>query len=124
MPGLDWLRSSVRAKLLCLVLAPLMLGFPVMMGLVWYWGEAYYHRLMVSRVGSDLVTANAYFQRVIDGVGGGVDALAASQALSVAREGDALPALLGAQQTRLGLDFLNLLDAEGRVLHAATGTAA
>ena len=68
MPGklAERLRRSVRAKLLCLVLAPLMLGFPIIMGLLWYWGEVYYHRLMVSRVGSDLATARGYFERVID----------------------------------------------------------
>ena len=43
--------------LLALVLAPLMLGFPLIMGVLWYWGEVY-HRLMVSRVASDLATAH------------------------------------------------------------------
>lgn len=116
------LRRSVRAKLLCLVLAPLMLGFPIIMGLIWYWGEAYYHRLMVSRVGSDLATAHGYLERVIEGVGRGIEGLAGSQGLAQARTApDALAALLAARKTALGLDFLNLLDAEGRVLHAATG---
>lgn len=119
------LRRSVRAKLLGLVLAPLMLGFPIIMGLLWYWGEAYYHRLMVSRVGSDLATAHGYFERVIEGVGHGIDGLAGSQALAQARAApEDLDALLSARRQMLGLDFLNLLDTEGRVLRASTGMTA
>src|SRR5690606_40143888 len=66
------LRRSVRAKLLCLVLAPLMLGFPIIMGLLGWWGESYYQRLMSSRVGSDLATAHGYLERMIEGPGSGV----------------------------------------------------
>ena len=121
------LRASVRAKLLALVLAPLMLGFPLIMGLLWYWGEVYYHRLMVSRVASDLATAHGYFERVIDGVGNSVQALAGSHALAqtLAHETpEAVVALLGARKGGLALDFLNLLDLNGRVLHSSTAMAA
>ena len=124
-PGRAWARArdavrrSVRAKLLCLVLAPLLLGFPIIMGLLWYSGELYYHRLMVSRVNSDLSAAHGYFARVIDGVGGGVEGLAASHELALALAEGRGPALLAAGQGRLALDFLNLLDAEGRVLHSS-----
>ncbi len=124
-PLSDRLRRSVRAKLLGLVLAPLMLGFPLIMGLLWYWGEVYYHRLMVSRVGSDLATAHGYFERVIDGVGSRVQGLAGSNALALtlAEETPAgVAALLAARKGGLGLDFLNLLDVNGRVLHASTAT--
>ena len=127
MSLVERLRGSVRAKLLALVLAPLMLGFPLIMGLLWYWGEVYYHRLMVSRVGSDLATAHGYFERVIDGVGNGVHGLASSQALAGAlAEGspDVVAALLAARKGGLALDFLNLLDVNGRVLHAATAIPA
>ena len=122
MAVFERLRGSVRVKLLCLVLAPLMLGFPVVMGLIWYWGEAWYHQLMASRVGSDLATAHGYFERVIEGAGRDVQALAASQALALARaDGEALKALLAASKARRGLDFLNLLDVSGRVLASSTG---
>jgi Transcriptional regulator containing PAS, AAA-type ATPase, and DNA-binding domains len=126
------LRRSVRAKLLCLVLAPLMLGFPIIMGLLGWWGESYYQRLMSSRVGSDLATAHGYLERMIEGVGSGVRGLGSSHALALAIEAQApasatgvepLAALLGARQVQLGLDFLNLLDVEGRVLQSSTGIA-
>lgn len=126
------LRRSVRAKLLCLVLAPLMLGFPIIMGLLGWWGESYYQRLMSSRVGSDLATAHGYLERMIEGVGSGVRGLGSSHALALAIAAQApasatgrepLAALLGARQVQLGLDFLNLLDVEGRVLQSSTGIA-
>ena len=129
---LEPLRASVRAKLLALVLAPLMLGFPIIMGLLGWWGEAYYQRLMSSRVSSDLATAHGYLERVVEGAGSGVRGLAGSHALALAREqaaptpgeeGDPLVALLAARQAQLGLDFLNLLDVEGRVLRSSVGTA-
>lgn len=113
------LRGSVRAKLLCLVLAPLLVGLPVLMGLAWYWGETYYHRLLVSRVRSDLATAHAYFERVIDNVGTRVGALAASHELALALEAGALAPVLEARRAELGLDFVNVLDAQGRVLQSS-----
>ena len=36
------LRRSVRAKLLAMVLAPLFLGVPILLGLVWLWGNEGY----------------------------------------------------------------------------------
>ncbi len=125
------LRRSVRAKLLCLVLAPLMLGFPIIMGLLGWWGESYYQRLMSSRVGSDLATAHGYLERMIEGVGSGVRGLGSSHRRWRSRRmvprrrpgASPLAALLGARQVQLGLDFLNLLDVEGRVLQSSTGIA-
>jgi two-component system NtrC family sensor kinase len=81
----QWLarvRGSVRAKLLVLVLAPLVLGVPVLLGLVWTWGDEAYERLLTFKVGSDLVSAHEYFDRVRSGVGLEVQALAESRRLS------------------------------------------
>ena len=100
------LRASVRAKLLFLVLAPLMLGFPIIMGLTWYWGETFYHRLMVSKVGSDMSTAHGYFERVIDNVGMRVTGLANSHELALALESRELDAVLKARRDTHEFDFL------------------
>jgi len=113
------LRASVRAKLLFLVLAPLMLGFPIIMGLTWYWGETFYHRLMVSKVGSDMSTAHGYFERVIDNVGMRVTGLANSHELALALETRELEAVLKARRDTHEFDFLNLLDVSGRVLQSS-----
>lgn len=120
---IDYFRGSVRAKLLFLVLAPLALGFPIIMGLTWYWSHTYYHKLLVFKVGSDLVTANEYFDRVIEGVGNRADRLAASSRLTVAMSEGRLADFLLAARGEFDVDFVNLLDVNGRVLNSSGGLA-
>ena len=76
------LRRSVRAKLLAMVLAPLLLGVPILLGLVWLWGNEGYHRLVNYKVGSDLITAHEYFAHMHQTVAVDISALAGSQRLS------------------------------------------
>lgn len=115
------LRSSVRAKLLALVLAPLVVGVPVLLGLVWTWGSEGYVRLLNFKISSDLVTAHEYFDRVRIGVGSDVQALAESHRLVglLAAPPAALSALLAELAPGRRLDFLLLLDREGRPLAAS-----
>ncbi|PKO54975.1 MAG: two-component sensor histidine kinase, partial [Betaproteobacteria bacterium HGW-Betaproteobacteria-19] len=113
-PPLAYFLGSVRAKLLFLVLAPLMLGFPIIMGLTWYWSHTYYNKLLVFKVGSDLVTANEYFDRVVEGVGIRVSGIATSRQLAQALAEGGSEGLLKAAQGELGLDFINVLDVNGR----------
>ena len=80
----DRLARSVRVKLLALVLAPLLLGVPLLLGMVWSWGNEAYDRLMGFKISSDLVTAHEYFERVKSGVGRDLSALANSRALASA----------------------------------------
>lgn len=115
---LDYFLGSVRAKLLFLVMAPLMLGFPILAGLTWYWTDTYYHKLLVFKVGSDLITANEYFDRVIGEVGERVNGFAASQRLAAALAAGAVPEVLEAVRGEQALDFINVLDVSGRVLHS------
>ena len=110
-------RSSVRAKLLFLVLAPLLVGFPLISGLVWYWSNTSYHQLLTYKVGSDLVTAREYLKRVVGGVGTRIEGLADAHALREAMQaGDAVAVAdaLGRERRRMGLDFVYVLDREGR----------
>lgn len=123
---LEYFRASVRAKLLFLVLAPLLIGFPIIMALVWYWSNTNYHKLLIFKVGSDLVTAHEYFDRVVKGVGLRVEALAGAQRLQQAlREGrrEAVEAELDAVRRRDGLDFMYVLDPSGKVRHAVAAQA-
>jgi len=118
---LDYFRASVRAKLLFLVLAPLLIGFPIIMALVGYWSNTSYHKLLIFKVGSDLVTAHEYFDRVLKGVGSRVETLAGAQRLQQALAGgrrEAIDAELDAVRRRDGLDFIYLLDRSGKVRHA------
>ncbi|MDX9706926.1 MAG: cache domain-containing protein [Azospira sp.] len=114
--------SSVRAKLLFLVLAPLFVGCPLIAALVWYWSNTGYQQLLTYKVGGDLVTAHEYFGRVVDGIGSSVESLANEHRLHLAlADGDRLRITgeLGRVRQRHGLDFMYVLDAEGRVLHAS-----
>lgn len=115
-------RSSVRAKLLFLVLAPLLIGFPIIMALVWYWSNTSYQKLLIFKVSSDMVTAHEYFDRVIKGVGSRVESFAGAQRLQQAiasgRSQDVEEALERVRR-RDGLDFMYLLDNSGRVRHVA-----
>ncbi|WP_376964884.1 cache domain-containing protein [Azospirillum sp. A26] len=110
--------GSVRHKLLALVLAPLLLGMPALLLIVWYWGTQGYNQLLINKVSADLGTARQVFDRVQGTVGDGLAALAASHRLALAlerREGGRLEALLDETAHRQGLDFLLLLDPQGRV---------
>lgn len=112
-------RSSVRAKLLALVLAPLLIGVPLLLVLIWTWGNQAYERLITFKVSSDLVTAHEYFDRVREGVGRDVRAVAESGALAQLLERDT-PDRLAEHLARFAeqhrMDYLLFLDLEGRVV--------
>jgi signal transduction histidine kinase len=121
------LTGSIRGKLLALALLPLVIVFPLLVAVLAYVGGSSFDRLLITKVRSDLAVANGYFDRVRESVGRGVTGLADSARLEHAilagsrRSSDELIALLKTEQQRLSLDFLHLLDGEGRVL--ATGGA-
>jgi two-component system, NtrC family, sensor kinase len=120
-------RRSVRLKILALVLVPLVLGVPVLMALVWTWGNEAYGRMLRYKVGADMVTARQHFDRVKQGVGQDLQAIAGSSRLGRALHERPQPAALRDALTALatpaGLDFLQYLDREGRmVASSARGT--
>ncbi|MDQ5879638.1 MAG: two-component system, NtrC family, sensor kinase [Pseudomonadota bacterium] len=115
-------QASVRVKLLFLALAPLLLGFPLIMALVWYWSNTSYQQLLTYKVSSDLVTAHEYMDRVVRGVGGSVEALAETHRLRAAlasNDRNRIAEEIGRSRRRHGLDFMYVLDAEGKVVHAS-----
>ncbi|MCP5268759.1 MAG: cache domain-containing protein [Zoogloeaceae bacterium] len=117
-----YFRASVSAKLLFLALAPLLVGFPLVTGLVWYWSNTSYQQLLTYKVSSDLVTAHEYFDRVVRGVGGSVEALADGHQLrAVLAEGNHLQIAeeIGRSRRRQKLDFMYVLDAGGDVRYAS-----
>ena len=114
----DRLSRSVRSKLLAMVLAPLFLGVPILLGLVWMWGTQGYQQLVSYKVSSDLVTAHEYFAHMHQTVAVDIGALAGSQRLSramAAPAGAALDSYLDEARRQAGLDFLYLLDARGEL---------
>ena len=116
--------ASVRAKLLALVLAPLLVGVPVLLALVWTWGNDTYDRLLKAKIQADLVIAHEYFDRVQHGVGRDLQAVAASRRLASVFPGGSdreMSALLASLSVHHGLDFLHVLDTRGRPLASARG---
>jgi two-component system, NtrC family, sensor kinase len=115
--------SSVRAKLVLLVLAPLLLGLPILITLVIYWANTAYDRLLIIKINGDLVAAQKYFERVMDAVGAELSALATSTRLDQAlkrNERGVLVDLLKREQVVQRLDFLHFLDLEGRVVASSS----
>jgi len=116
------LTRSIRGKLLALALLPLVLVLPVLLGVLIFVGGNSFDRLLSTKVQSDLAVAHGYFDRVREAVGRGVAGMADSAQLEQAiarttgKPDETLISLLRDAQKRLALDFLHLLDAEGRVL--------
>ncbi len=112
--------SSVRAKLVLLVLAPLLLGLPILIALVIYWANTAYDRLLIIKINGDLVAAQKYFERVTELVGNDLQALANSSRFERQSLSDpGLSAFLEKERGAARWDFLNLLDSTGRVRAAA-----
>ncbi|MBI4986539.1 MAG: two-component sensor histidine kinase, partial [Rhodocyclales bacterium] len=72
----------VRLRLLLLALLPMVVVLPAVLAFTLWWGGAQFDRLLISRVGSDLVTARQYFNRVIERVGADVRGLGESAAFA------------------------------------------
>ncbi|MGH8730009.1 MAG: two-component sensor histidine kinase, partial [Burkholderiales bacterium] len=114
-------QSSVRYKLLFLVLSPLVVVLPILLVLMLYQGSAFFDRLLNFKIHSDLVVAHEYMDRVISGVGSNVGRTAESYQVVSALEGEetqAIALLLAEERERNTLDFLNLFDAQGNLLAA------
>ena len=105
---------SVRTKLLAIVLSPIAVGLPILLALLVYWGNAYYDRLLVYKVSSDLAIANQHLENVVADAGQSTAALASSYELALAR---GVPQRLGdflsSAAAKRGLSFLILLDEKG-----------
>jgi len=117
-----------------MVLLPLLGVLPLLGLVLLVWGNAALDRLLITKVRADLAVAHGYFDRVLGEVAASVGAVAESQALHAAlgpgpvatlaaAPAHAAPrvrlqALLARVRAREGLDFINLRDAEGRLLLA------
>jgi signal transduction histidine kinase len=116
---LRWISDSIRNKLLAMALLPLLVVLPLLVGAIVIWGNAAYDRLLITKVRSDLAVARGYFEQVLGEVGSGTQGVAASHALHLALERHDLPALQGLlarERTRLGFDFINLYQPDGRLI--------
>ena len=116
-----WLTHSIRNKLLAMALLPLLVVLPLLVGALLIWGNAAYDRLLITKVRSDLAVARGYFEQVLSEVGAGTHGVAASHALYQPLQRRNLPAvqaLLARESRRLGFDFINLYQLDGRLITA------
>ena len=111
--------ESIRRRLLALALLPLGVVLPLLLIILANWGSAYLDRLLIAKVGADLLIANSYFERVTAGIGMAVDGLASSSRLSMqltaagTNKHEKIHQWLEQEKSRLNLDFLHLLDLDG-----------
>lgn len=111
-------RLSIRHKLLGLVLLPLAVALPLLAGVLTWWTYTAFDKLLNTKVHSDLAVAQNYFDKVLGDVGASASSVADSQRLytALSRQDDAaLTALLQRYKQREGLDFIRLVDPQGRL---------
>lgn len=124
-----WRRAGLRRKLLWLALLPLLVVQPLLGAILLIWGNTALDELLITKVRSDLAVARGYFERVQAEVGSGTQAAAATHRLvqllapapGLAVPADALPAFLADARRHHGLEFLNLLAPDGRLLARESG---
>jgi two-component system NtrC family sensor kinase len=109
--------GSVRARLLVIVLLPPAVMVPALTGLLVYWGDAAYDKLLVSRVSAELITAHQYLERVLEANRRAVSGFAESGRLARGMAaGVGLQELLRQTAANEHLDFVHLLDKQGRIV--------
>ncbi len=108
--------SSVRARLLAIVLVPMLVVLPLFVALLMANWAARFDRLLIAKVNGDLTIAHQYMFTLLDKRAGEIEALAASAELRDRRarsDAAALAQWLEARRAGLGLDFLYLTGPDG-----------
>lgn len=117
---------SVRYRLLAIALLPMLVILPLLLGVTIYrWNEKF-DATLISKVNGDLTIAHQYLAHILDNTGEQVTALGGSVRFrDAADDAIALKALLDGARARLELDFLYVIEPDGRlVVSVTTGTAA
>ena len=107
---------SIRYRLLAIALLPTLVILPLLLVATMARWEAKFDALLTSKVNADLTIAHQYLARILENTGEHLSALTGSVAFreAAARDGGAgLAAYLEENRTRLGLDFLFLVQRHG-----------
>lgn len=118
------LQASLRLRLLALALIPLLVLLPLLIVVLVWWGGSSFDGVLRNKVQADLAVADGYMERVRSSIGQNIDAIARSYALVKSPSGvrpEFLQAVLESKTSGLPLDFLNLLDLDGRVMVSSGG---
>ena len=113
---IETVRSTVRYKLLALVLFPILLVMPIALAVSIYWGKAFSYDQLFIKVNTDLSVAHDVFIRLREDYLNRLARLAESHAFYVSLESDDLESLK--QQVIIlknttDFDYLNILDPKG-----------
>ena len=120
-------RNSVRYRLLAIALLPMLVILPIFLGVAMHRWNARFDAMLLSKADGDLTIARQYFRQRLDRGEASLVSLGASARFrdvlerSPGRSGE-LDTLLAREAGRQRLDFLYLVDAEGRVLAASSRT--
>ncbi len=116
---------SVRYRLLAIALLPMLVILPLLLGVTVYRWNTKFDAALISKVNGDLTIAHQYLAHILDNTGEHVTALGGSVRFrEAAGDGAALDALLDKARARLELDFLYVIDREGRLMASVTGQTA
>ena len=113
------LAGSLRAKLLALVLFPILVVAPASVGFVALWSHGFSQQQLLRRVNTDLLVAHEAFTRLQNDYLRELERLAASHAFYTAfrdRDGQRVRNQLAAMRGTTGFDFVHVTDLQGRRL--------
>ncbi|MAA97721.1 MAG: two-component sensor histidine kinase [Stappia sp.] len=117
---------SVRFRLLAIALLPTLVLLPLFLGVTIARWSAKFDDVLKAKVNGDLTIAHQYMARILENTGEKIDALGRSaiyrDVIATGNSG-ALAVLLEEKRAGLGLDFLHVVDRNGRVVAAAPSGA-
>ncbi len=115
---------SVRYRLLAIALLPTLVILPLLLGItIVRWNDKF-DSLLISKVNGDLTIAHQYLSRILENTGEQIRALGDSARFrDVLGEsgGGRLPSFLEQSRQTLGLDFLFLVEPDGRIVASLAG---
>lgn len=124
--GIQVIRSTVRYKLLVLVLFPILLVMPIALLVAAYWGTSFSYDQLFIKVNTDLSVAHDLFRRIQQDYLGRLGRQAESYDFHVAlevRNSASIQQQLQALRQSAGFSYLHLLDPDGEWLFEPAGAA-
>jgi signal transduction histidine kinase len=111
--------GSVRFRLLAIALLPMLVILPLLLAVAAYRWNARFDATLISKVNGDLTIAHQYLARILEKTGVQIRGLSLSFRFREVEEQETLAAvgtLLEQSRKEMGLDFLYLMDAGGKVI--------
>ena len=110
---------SVRVRLLAIALLPMLVILPLLLGVAMYRWNVRFDATLISKVNGDLTIAHQYLARILEKTHVQIRGLSHSARFREIEERDPLSAvddLLEQSRKEIGLDFLYLMDVNGKIL--------